>query len=283
MWGLAAKRAEEMVMKPRAVCRVLSACLITIAFSLLFSAQTLLAQDDTGSISGIVTDSTGAVIKGATVRLTNEATSAEITTTTGADGNYVFSPVRIGTYTVTATNEGFQKTVSKGVVVNVTANVLLNMILKPGATTETVEVTSSAPVLQTQDASVGQVVDSRAVNDLPLNGRNFTFLAQISAGVNTPQADTRGNAASGAFSANGLRPAQNNYMLDGVDNNSDTVDFMNGTNYVVLDGLQEGEEVVLSAAAHKSKVELPPLPKPTLAANLLPASPRAARRSGLDN
>ena len=70
------------------------------------------------------------------------------------------------------------------------------------------------------------------MNNLPLNGRNFTFLAQLSAGVNSPQADTRGNAASGAFAANGSRPAQNNYLLDGIDNNSDTVDFLNGTNFV---------------------------------------------------
>ena len=89
---------------------------------------------------------------------------------------------------------------------------------------------------------MGQVVDSRNVDNLPLNGRNFTFLAQLAAGVNTPQADTRGNAASGAFAANGLRPAQNNYLLDGIDNNSDTVDFLNGTNFVVLppvDAVQE--------------------------------------------
>src|SRR5262249_27157708 len=86
------------------------------------------------------------------------------------------------------------------------------------------------------------VIDSKNVNDLPLNGRNFTFLAQLAAGVNTPQADTRGNAASGAFAANGNRPAQNNYLLDGIDNNSDTVDFLNGTNFVVLppgDAVQE--------------------------------------------
>ena len=104
------------------------------------------------------------------------------------------------------------------------------------------EVTTEAPVLETQDASVGQVDNSKAVNDLPLNGRNFTFLAQLAAGVNSPQADTRGNAATGAFAANGLRPAQNNYMLDGIDNNSDTVDFLNGTNFVVLppvDAIQE--------------------------------------------
>jgi hypothetical protein len=89
---------------------------------------------------------------------------------------------------------------------------------------------------------VGQVVNQKSVNDLPLNGRNFTFLAQLATGVNTPEADTRGNAASGAFSANGLRPAQNNYMLDGIDNNSDTVDFLNGTNYVVLPPIEAVQE-----------------------------------------
>src|SRR6202008_3307072 len=93
-----------------------------------------------------------------------------------------------------------------------------------------------------EEGSVGQVIGEKTINDLPLNGRNFTFLAQLGAGVNTPQADTRGNAASGAFSANGLRPSQNNYLLDGIDNNSNAVDFLNGTNFVVLppvDAVQE--------------------------------------------
>ena len=66
--------------------------------------------------------------------------------------------------------------------------------------------TTAPPQLQTEEASVGQVVNEQSVNSLPLNGRNFTFLAQLGAGMQTPQADTRGNAASGAFSANGLRP-----------------------------------------------------------------------------
>jgi hypothetical protein len=90
--------------------------------------------------------------------------------------------------------------------VNVGQNVVADFTLRPGAVTETVTVESTVPVLQSQDASVGQVVDSKTLNDLPLNGRNFTFLAQSVAGVNTPQADTRGNAATGAFAANGNRP-----------------------------------------------------------------------------
>ncbi len=125
---------------------------------------------------------------------------------------------------------------------NVAQVVQANIELKPGAATETVEVNTAPPVLQTEEASVGQVIGESEVNNLPLNGRNFTFLAQLGAGMQTPQADTRGNAASGAFSANGLRPAQNNYLLDGIDNNSNAVDFLNGTNYVILppvDAIQE--------------------------------------------
>ncbi|MGB7613045.1 MAG: TonB-dependent receptor, partial [Candidatus Acidiferrum sp.] len=202
----------------------------------------LCAQVDTGAILGTVTDSSGAPVTGATVTLTNTGTGAALSTATGTDGTYKFSPVRVGTYKMSATLKGFETLTQLEVSVNIGQNVVVNFSLKPGKVSETIEVTAAAPVLQSQDASVGQVVDSRSVNDLPLNGRNFTFLAQLAAGVNTPQADTRGNAASGAFSANGNRPAQNNYLLDGIDNNSDTVDFLNGTNYVVLppvDAIQE--------------------------------------------
>lgn len=217
--------------------------LLAIIFGVAVLGLTVLnAQVDTGSITGTVADASGAVVSGAKVTLTNEGTGASVTTTTGSDGVYKFSPVKVGSYKLEATSQGFQTTTQSGIQVNIGSNVGLNFTLKPGSQTETVEVTGAAPVLQTEDASVGQVVDQRSVNDLPLNGRNFTFLAQLVQGVNSPQADTRGNAASGAFSANGFRPAQNNYMLDGVDNNSDTVDFLNGTNFVVLppvDAIQE--------------------------------------------
>ncbi|MGC1906980.1 MAG: TonB-dependent receptor [Candidatus Acidiferrum sp.] len=219
-----------------------SLALVVGAFVLFLTSLPLHAQVDTGAILGTVTDASGAEIHGATVTMTNEGTNATLSTTSGNDGGYKFTPLPIGQYTVTVTFQGFTTTTQRHITVNVGAEVVANFTLKPGAVNETIEVASTTPVLETQDASVGQVMDSRNVDNLPLNGRNFTFLAQLSAGVNTPQADTRGNAASGAFSANGLRPAQNNYLLDGIDNNSDTVDFLNGTNYVVLpppDAIQE--------------------------------------------
>jgi hypothetical protein len=209
---------------------------------MLFSAGSLHAQVDTGSITGAVADTSGAVVGNAKVTLTNEGTGASLSATADSSGGYTFTPVRIGNYTITASYQGFQTTTQKHITVNVGSAVVVNFELKPGQVSEVVEVTGATPLLETQTSSVGQVIDQRSVDNLPLNGRNFTFLAQLGAGVNSPQSDTRGNAANGAFSANGLRPAQNNYLLDGIDNNSDTVDFLNGTNYVVLppvDAIQE--------------------------------------------
>ncbi|HXF13103.1 MAG TPA: TonB-dependent receptor [Terriglobales bacterium] len=224
----------------------ISSCTLKAVLAMLVTAVLLAtvaqAQVDTGSITGTITDPSGAVVNGAKVTLTNVGTGIALSTTTGGDGVFKFSPVRIGTYKIDASFQGFKTVTQNDVKVDVGANVLLNFTMTAGSTSETVEVTAAAPVLQTQDASVGQVIDQRSVNDLPLNGRNFTFLAQLVQGVNSPQSDTRGNASTGAFSANGFRPAQNNYMLDGVDNNSDTVDFLNGTNFVVLppvDAIQE--------------------------------------------
>jgi Carboxypeptidase regulatory-like domain/TonB dependent receptor len=218
---------------------------ISLAFAvavLLLNVSPLFAQVDSGSIVGTVRDASGSVVSGASVTLTNEGTAATVTGSSGDDGTFKFSPVRIGDYKITVSLAGFQTTTQVHVHVDVGSTPVVDFSLKTGKVTETVEVTAATPVLESQNASVGQVVNEKSVNDLPLNGRNFTFLAQLSAGVNTPQADTRGNAASGAFAANGNRPAQNNYLLDGIDNNSDTVDFLNGTNFVVLppvDAIQE--------------------------------------------
>ena len=218
-------------------------CLTLAAICLLLvSSRYAFGQVDEGSITGTVQDTSGAVVANASVTLLNKDQGTTLQTKTSSDGLYTFSPVRIGHYSITVTAKGFAKTTQQNLMVDVSQNLMVNVQLKPGAATETVEVTTAPPLLQTEDASVGQVVSQQTINDMPLNGRNFTFLAQLGAGAQTPQADTRGNAASGAFSANGLRPAQNNYLLDGIDNNSNAVDFLNGTNFVILppvDAIQE--------------------------------------------
>jgi len=213
--------------------RLFGTTVVSLLFGLLV-AQGLYAQVDTGAILGTVKDQSGAVVPGAKVTVTNEGTAFANSTVTGSDGTYVFTPLRIGTYTVSAEFQGFQKAQRNHITVDVQQQVVIDFSMVPGAVTQTVEVTAAAPLLQTENASVGQVVNSHSVNSLPLNGRNFTFLAQTTAGVTVGQQEGRGLNASGDFSANGNRPAQNNYLLDGIDNNIDLVDFLNGTAYVVL-------------------------------------------------
>ncbi len=200
------------------------------------------AQVDYGAIVGVVRDASGAVVPNSQITLLSQDTGLAVTSTANAEGEYTFSPVKTGVYTVTVDAAGFARFEHKNVTLAVQQRVLVDASLAPGSASQVVIVTGDAPQLQTQDASVGQVIDSKKIVDLPLNGRNFTFLAQLSAGVTQNQADTRGMGATGTFAANGTRPAQNNYLLDGIDNNSNLVDFLNGTSYAVLpppDAIQE--------------------------------------------
>lgn len=210
--------------------------------SLLLGGQLTFAQIDTGTILGTVKDQSGAVVPGATITVTNENTNGSLSTGTGSDGTYTITPIKIGTYTIVAEFQGFQKVSQRHLVVHVQQHVLVDFTLVPGQLTQTVEVTAVTPVLRTQEASTGQVVARQSVNNLPLNGRNYTFLAQLTAGVHVGEQEGRGLNATGSFSANGLRPEQNNYILDAIDNNNDTVDFLSGSAYVIkppVDAIQE--------------------------------------------
>jgi hypothetical protein len=208
----------------------------------LFLALSAQAQVDTGTILGTVRDASGAVVPGAKVTISNEATSFTQTTSTSGSGNYVFTPLRIGTYTVEVEQPGFKKVRKTGQQLNIQQQLVVDFVLEPGEVTATIDVTGEAPILQTENGSVGQVVGSQSVNDLPLNGRNYTFLARLTAGVNAGQPEGRGLNANGWFEANGTRADQNNYMLDGIDNNSNSVDFLSGAAYVLkppIDALAE--------------------------------------------
>jgi hypothetical protein len=205
--------------------------LAAFVFSCL--AFTLQAQVDTGTILGTVTDATGAVIPSAKVTIRNEGTSVTQSTTTSASGGYVFTPLRIGTYAVEVEKEGFKRQRRASLELNIQQQLVADFTLSVGEVSSEVEVTAAAPILQTESGSVGQVVGSESINDLPLNGRNYTFLARLVPGATVGQPEGRGLNANGWFTANGTRPAQNNYMLDGIDNNTNDVDFLSGAAYVV--------------------------------------------------
>ena len=200
------------------------------------------AQVDTGAIVGTVQDSSGAQIPDATVTVIEEATGRKETTRTGPDGSYIFSPLHLGAYTLTAEKQGFKTTTQEHIQVTIQARLEINPKLEIGSISQNVQVTASGPILDTQNSSLQQLVGEQAIDKLPLNGRNAVFLAQLSPGVTIAQNDSRGLQASGSFTANGSRRTQNDYLLDGMDDNVQVADLVNQSQFVVLpppDALRE--------------------------------------------
>ena len=205
---------------------------MAVLLMLLAIALPCAAQTDQGAITGIIQDASGALIPNAHVTVTNVDTGLALEAKSNSSGIFVFSPLKIGNYTVTASSPGFQTVTRQNLHLDAQQRLSVNLSLPAGAVSQTVEVTSDAPMLQTQDAAVGQVVSTKEINDTPLNGRNWVYIAQLTAGVAPPFGNTRGSG-SGDFVANGLRAEQNNFILDGVDNNTNLVDFLNGASYVM--------------------------------------------------
>src|SRR5712692_7964192 len=205
---------------------------VFLASMLLALATPLWAQKDAGAIVGLVRDPSGAVVTGAKVTVEDVDRGIQLTLSTNNKGEYVASPLRIGRYSVTVEKEGFKKAVAGPVQVNIQDRVGVNLKLEPGMATEIVTVTGQRPQLETETSELGQVVDSRRINALPLNGRNYAQLALLGAGVAPAEPGSRVETTFG-FSANGARSLQNNFLLDGIDNNANLGDVLNGSAYVV--------------------------------------------------
>jgi Carboxypeptidase regulatory-like domain/TonB-dependent Receptor Plug Domain len=198
---------------------------------LVLSVGLSFGQADQGAITGTVLDTSGAVVPNAQVTLTAVDTGLVLHTKSDGSGFYIFSPVKIGNYKVSAVAAGFSNTTQENVHLDVQQRLSVPLSLKPGLATETVEVNTTPPLMQTDEGSTGQVLETKAINNTPLNGRNWVFIAQLTAGV-APPSGSRG-AGSGDFNANGQRAEQNNFILDGVDNNNNVVDFLNGASFIV--------------------------------------------------
>ncbi len=173
------------------------------------------AQIETALIQGVVSDSSGAVIPGASVRFIQVATNQARETATDARGFFRSVPLRIGEYRVEVESEGFKTAVRSGIILELQQTAVLNIALEVGAITEVIDVTADAPLLETTEASQGQVIDNQKIVDMPLNGRDYIQLALMSAG-----AVRSIGGRFGGFSSGGQRTTQNNYTLDGVDNNN---------------------------------------------------------------
>lgn len=180
------------------------------------------AQFDTATVLGSVTDDSGAVVPRATVTLRNVATGVTATAVTDESGAYQFFNARIGVYTVSAEAAGFTRGVAENVQVKVGARQRVDLSLKPGAVTETVTISGdSVQLLETETSDRGQVINRQQIVNLPLNGRAYADLALLSPGVRRSVLNNQGSGGRDAsFNVNGLRSSLNNFVLDGVDNNS---------------------------------------------------------------
>jgi hypothetical protein len=189
-------------------------------------------QKDSGAVAGVVRDSAGAVVPAAKVTVRDVDRGTETVVTTSAQGEYVASPLKIGSYNLTAEKEGFKKTTVGPIVVNIQEHPEVDITLQVGSIHEVMTITSEGPQLETETSEIGQLVDGRVATTLPLNGRNFAQLALLSAGVAPAEPGSRINGSYG-FSADGARSMQNNFLLDGVDNNSNLADVLNETSFVI--------------------------------------------------
>jgi len=214
--------------------------ILPLVMTLSASVSTF-AQKDAGTIAGTVRDPSGAIVSGAEVLVRDLDHGAELKVMTNVQGAYVAGPLRIGHYTVEAKHEGFRGVLVGPIELQVQQRAVLDLRLEVGNVKESVEVSAAAPQLETETSELGQVVNQRQVSELPLNGRNFAQLAQLSTGVAPSEPGSRDEGGYG-FSSNGARSLQNNFLLDGVDNNSNLPDLLNETNFVIeppIDALQE--------------------------------------------
>lgn len=205
-------------MKKESVFRRLTLAVVGLFF---LGGAVALAQLTTGTISGTVTDASGAAVPGATVTIQNADTGITRNTTTGPTGRYEAPNLPVGRYEVRASSTGFQTSVRAGIELTVGRNAVVDHQLQVGEVTQQVTVTGEAPLIETTSATVAQLVDARRVEDLPLNNRDLTQLSFLQPGViKIPRSEefTIFGGSGDTLSVGGARSNQNVYLLDGVTN-----------------------------------------------------------------
>ena len=207
----------------------------SVRLGLLFLSLTgfIFAQRDLSTITGVITDPSQAVVAGARVVITEDATGLVYNLTTESNGSYIRPAIKPGTYTIEVDATGFKKSTQRNIILTAGDRTAVNIALQIGEATQTVEVAAEAALLQTESTVVGASLNAKSVHELPLGGqRKFTYLARLSVGVLPNETGARDNN-SGGFSANGVRSnGQNNFLLNGVDNNVNNIDFINQAAYV---------------------------------------------------
>lgn len=201
--------------------RRLSAVVFLCAVFLLVSSAKLNGQTFRGTILGTVTDSSGGAIPGATVTIKNENTGLTRTVTTSDDGSYAVPELPIGNYSITVEKSGFKIGVVTGVIVEVSSERRADVMLQPGQLAQKVEVVGEElPMVDSTSDTLGGIVESKVVTNLPVNGRDYQKLILLVPGAASgPDAITDSAGSYGTVSVNGARGRSNNYLLDGTDMN----------------------------------------------------------------
>lgn len=208
-----------------------------VAGVVILAAATLsIAQTSQGRILGTVTDSSGAVVSGAVVTVTNVATGVSRTATSSSAGDYVVPGLEAGPYSVKVQSTGFATLERTGIHLEVAKDARVDVQLKPGAETEVMTVSGEAPIIDTTSDVLGETFSNQAINELPLQGRDFQNLVILQPGI---QREPGGGFLS--ITANGNRPEENNYVLDGVDDN----DAYYGTTVINEEGVEGTPATIL--------------------------------------
>jgi hypothetical protein len=211
-------------------CFKIRSILLLAVLVLLLGPTAVWSQNVYGTIAGTITDSSGAAVTGTSVTLTNLDTSEARSVQTNASGNYTFVNVLPGRYKLEGTKAGFKKFVRQPIVVEIESGLRIDIGLEVGELSQTVEVSAEAALLQPETASLGQVVETRTVEDLPLNGRNPLAMVGLAAGVVPQGAPSAGNSsmgnpvganpfAAGDFQVGGGQAGQSQILIDGVPTN----------------------------------------------------------------
>jgi carboxypeptidase family protein/TonB-dependent receptor-like protein len=201
---------------------VRSRSLLLVGFLVLLLPNLLFAQTNAGSLSGRVSDDSGAALPGVTMTATNAATGFNRTVITETDGSYRFASLPIGTYDVTADLNGFGSVTTRNVEVNVSTDRTLNVTLKQATVKEQITVTAASPLIETTPA-IGTVVSQREIANLPLNGRQFANLGSLAPGTTLSVNSDPTKPGQLTIALNGGSGRNVNFLVDGGDNTDDTI------------------------------------------------------------
>jgi hypothetical protein len=221
-------------------------------------ASQAFAQFDSASVLGTLRDPSGAALANATVVLTSLATGTQQTVTSNDQGNYEFASVKPDDYKLSAERTGFKVSIQDRFTVKVGARQRVDLVLQVGGATETVEVSGAAKLLETDSSDRGEVIDHQEITSLPLNGRSYADLALLVPGVRKSYLENQTlSSRDSSFNVNGQRSEQNNFILDGLDNNTygtDNQGFSNQTIQPSPDALSEFKVVTDNYSAEYGRV-----------------------------